>query len=244
MIREILIENIYDILKLPKSNIQRIELNSCLYLGGLTPSIGKIRKALDLSNIPIAIMIRPRAGGFIYSELEIEEMKRDILEIGKLNVEAFVFGILDENLSLSDKNKELIDLCHNLGKKAVLSRAFDNTISLRKSIEKVNSFKFDRILTSGFKENAIDSLEKLKYIRDKINKNIGVVAASGISDKNICIISEKTGISEFHASLKKERFEKSNFVNVDFSYLENKDMIYELDEKKLERFIGVKKWKN
>lgn len=110
MIREILIENIYDILKLPKSNIQRIELNSALYLGGLTPSIGKIRKALDLSNIPIAIMIRPRAGGFIYSELEIEEMKRDILEIGKLNVEAFVFGILDENLSLSDKNKELIDL--------------------------------------------------------------------------------------------------------------------------------------
>ena len=46
----------------------RIELNSALHLGGLTPSTGTLKLTKAAVSIPVIAMVRPRGAGFCYSE--------------------------------------------------------------------------------------------------------------------------------------------------------------------------------
>lgn len=56
----------------------RIELCDNLMEGGTTPSYGTIMQAKKHLSIPIAVIIRPRGGDFVYSQEEIEIMQTDI----------------------------------------------------------------------------------------------------------------------------------------------------------------------
>ena len=53
-----------DVIEAAKGGADRVELNSNLFQGGLTPSIGALTIAKKYTNIPIMTMVRPRAGGF------------------------------------------------------------------------------------------------------------------------------------------------------------------------------------
>ena len=56
----------------------RVELCSGMYDGGTTPSAAMIRMAREKLSIQLYVMIRPRGGDFLYSDLEFEMMKEDI----------------------------------------------------------------------------------------------------------------------------------------------------------------------
>ena len=56
----------------------RIELCSNLELDGTTPSAAAICMAREALEIDLFILIRPRSGNFIYTDLEVEEMIQDI----------------------------------------------------------------------------------------------------------------------------------------------------------------------
>ena len=53
-----------------ENGANRVELNSALYLGGLTPSLANLLCAKEQCDIPVVTMVRPRGGGFCYSEEE------------------------------------------------------------------------------------------------------------------------------------------------------------------------------
>src|SRR3954471_16302129 len=78
----------------------RIELCSAIELGGLTPSLGVVQAVLDAVGIPVVVMIRPRAGGFVYSESELGSMRRDIELLDEEPVAGFVLGVLAEDGSV------------------------------------------------------------------------------------------------------------------------------------------------
>lgn len=42
-----------------------MELNSALYLGGLTPSLAHLICAKEQCDIPVVTMVRPRGAGFV-----------------------------------------------------------------------------------------------------------------------------------------------------------------------------------
>ena len=75
----------------------RIELCDNLKEGGTTPSYGTIYYAKKNLNIPIAVIIRPRGGNFVYSDDEFDIMKKDIELCRELGVETVVFGILNND---------------------------------------------------------------------------------------------------------------------------------------------------
>ena len=56
----------------------RVELCDNLENGGTTPSFGQILSARKQLKIKLYVLIRPRSGDFLYSDLEYEIMKTDI----------------------------------------------------------------------------------------------------------------------------------------------------------------------
>ena len=61
---EICCGTLYDVQMAAKAGADRIELNSAFYLGGLTPTVGTLRLAKKICDLPMIAMVRPRGGGF------------------------------------------------------------------------------------------------------------------------------------------------------------------------------------
>jgi len=181
----------------------RVELCENLYEGGTTPSTAAIQIAKSLLNIKLNVMIRPRGGDFCYSDLEFEIMQKDIINAKKLGVDGVVFGILKHDGSVDfERNLELIKLSRPMT--VTFHRAFDVTRNLFDSLDAIISLNADCILTSGGKNKAYDAIDTLKVLKNHANGRISIMAGSGINESNIKEIFEKTGITEFHVSLRKK----------------------------------------
>ena len=71
--------------------VDRIELNCALELGGLTPSVSTLNKALAVSEKQILAMVRPRPAGFLYTQSEKDLMYEDACVFLKAGAHGIVF---------------------------------------------------------------------------------------------------------------------------------------------------------
>ena len=53
-----------DVIEAERGGANRVELNSNLFQGGLTPTVGTLRVVKQRVSIPVMTMVRPRSGGF------------------------------------------------------------------------------------------------------------------------------------------------------------------------------------
>ena len=117
-----------------ENGADRIELCDGLSEGGTTPGFETTRQLREKIKIPIFVMIRPRGGDFTYSESELEQMKKDLVQLKSLNVDGFVFGILNENDEVDiAQNKALVELAAPF--QCTFHRAFDRAKNLEDSLE-------------------------------------------------------------------------------------------------------------
>lgn len=89
---EVCCGSVDDVVRAAEAGADRVELNSALFVGGLTPSVGALLEAKARVDIPVISMIRPRAGGFCYTDLEFETMLRDTRELAKAGTDGFAVG--------------------------------------------------------------------------------------------------------------------------------------------------------
>ncbi|REC62056.1 copper homeostasis protein CutC [Chryseobacterium pennae] len=182
-----------------ENGADRIELCSGLSEGGTTPDFESTKSLREKINIPIFVMIRPRGGDFTYSDTEFEQMKTDLTALKLLNVDGFVFGILDENDEVNKaQNKILIELASPLP--CTFHRAFDRANGLEESLEKVIECGFTTILTSGQKPNVSEGKENLKKLVALSNGRIEILVGGGLRSSNIEGIREATKAGYFHSS--------------------------------------------
>src|SRR6478609_7717101 len=114
----------------------RIELCDNMSEGGTTPNFEIARKVRAELSIKMNVMIRPRGGDFVYNDIEFKQMKEEIEQFKKINVDGFVFGILDVNNSFDNlRNKELVRLASPLP--CTFHRAFDVVSNVYESLELV-----------------------------------------------------------------------------------------------------------
>ena len=113
MAGKILIEvccgSVDDTVEAERDGADRIELNASLFFGGLTPSVGSIIEAKRRSNIPVMVMIRPRGGGFCYTEAEMAVMLRDVESAVEHGADGLVLGILRPNDSDTRQGNRSVD---------------------------------------------------------------------------------------------------------------------------------------
>ena len=89
-----------DVLEAERGGADRVELNSALFQGGLTPSIGALVTAKRLSRLPVMAMVRPRQGGFCYTDTEYQTALADAELLLEHGADGLVFGFLNADGSL------------------------------------------------------------------------------------------------------------------------------------------------
>lgn len=177
----------------------RIELCANLIIGGTTPSTSLLGITKEKVDIPIHTIIRPRFGDFCYTDLEFEEMRRQVISMKDHGADGIVVGILKPDGSLDkERMKTLIDLARPMN--VVLHRAFDVCRDPFEALELAKELGIQAILTSGQKETALEGVGLLGELVEKANGQIDIMPGSGINSKNIAHIIKKTNAISYHMS--------------------------------------------
>ncbi|MDD4729051.1 MAG: copper homeostasis protein CutC [Dysgonamonadaceae bacterium] len=209
---EICANSVASCLEAQKGGAHRVELCAGIPEGGTTPSYGEIALAREMLNIKLNVIIRPRGGDFLYSDIEHQTMLHDIEIAKKLGVNGVVIGCLtaDGEIDL-ERNKELIDAAKGIS--VTFHRAFDMCKDPFKSLEQIILLGCDRILSSGQQPTAEEGVELLKQLVKKADNRIIVMPGSGINEQNIASIALKTNAKEFHFSARESIKSKMEYRN-------------------------------
>lgn len=192
-----------DALNSYRGGAKRIELNSALHLGGLTPSLASLKLTKQNTDLKVITMIRPRGAGFHYSDAEFEVMKADTILMMENHADGIAFGCLDEEGCVNEKQtKEIIDIVKKYHGEVVFHRAFDCVKDPYQTIELLISLGVDRILTSGLENKAMDGKELIKDLQAKYGNQIEILAGSGMNASNAKEMMDYTGIHQVHSSCK------------------------------------------
>lgn len=197
---EICANSVESCLAAQEGGADRVELCAGIPEGGTTPSYGEIKTARRLlTTTRLHVIIRPRGGDFLYSQLEIERMAEDIKMCKQLGVDGVVIGCLTEEGEVdTEACQRLISLARPMS--VTFHRAFDRTAHPQKALEDIISLGCDRILTSGLQPKAAEGISMLAELKKQANGRIKLLAGSGVCEDNIRQIYEATGICEYHFS--------------------------------------------
>ncbi len=220
----------------------RIELNSALFMGGLTPSTGTLRLVKELTDFPVMAMLRPREGGFCYSENEYKTIKEDAKILLENGADGLVFGFLNSDGTVNaQRTRELIELCGE--KDSVFSRGIDVTPNIIEATELLRDLGITRILTSGGEKTALLGAENIKKMI-AVAGGTEILPGSGINADNVLELILKTGTAQVHASARKLCFDASVRTNSKIFFGGNIDgKFIPEDEYKITDFQLVRKIK-
>ncbi|MEZ9230397.1 copper homeostasis protein CutC [Vibrio amylolyticus] len=210
---EVCIDNLESLHNAIEGGATRIELCSSLALGGLTPSFGMMKKAAQISSIPVYAMIRPRQGDFLYDADDIESMLIDIEAASLAGLNGVVFGLLDSDGNLEmTAARQLADKAHSLNLGITFHRAIDQCQDYQTAIEQVCELGCERVLTSGLASTAEKGIAVIADMVNIANGRVSIMAGAGLNASNVQRIVEQTHISEVHLSGKSSRDSKMTYV--------------------------------
>ncbi len=190
----------------------RVELCAGIPEGGTTPSYGEIEMARQRIDILLNVIIRPRSGDFLYSEDELQIMKRDIQIARELGADGVVFGCLTaDGLIDLEACRELVAAAEGLS--LTFHRAFDVCREPLVALEQIIELGFDRILTSGCEPSAPMGKELLRELVQRAGDRIIIMPGCGVNASNVEQLKSYTGAREFHLSARHRVESKMEYRN-------------------------------
>src|SRR3954454_11031010 len=189
---EICCGSIDDAIQAQAGGAKRVELCSALFLGGLTPSIGTMQSARQQVRIPIMAMVRPRGGGFCYSDAEFATMERDAEAFVAAGADGLVFGIVNANGTIDKKRpRRLRDIAG--AKQTVFHRAFDVTPDPLLAVDELIALGITRILTSGQQDTVSEGADLVRKLIQYAGDRIEILPGGGIKAYNVADVIARTG---------------------------------------------------
>jgi copper homeostasis protein len=169
--------------------------------GGTTPSAGLIKLCRLHLQIPVHVMIRPRGGDFLYSDIEFEVMREDIKLCKELGADGIVLGSLlsDGSVDIA-RTRILTELAKPMA--VTFHRAFDMTNDPYKALEDIISIGgISRILTSGQDSGVLEGLPLLVELVKLTGDRIQILPGGGVTPRNMHRIIEALKVPEIHMAL-------------------------------------------
>jgi copper homeostasis protein len=195
---EAAVESLDDALAAVDGGADRLELCANLDEGGTTPSESLITEVVARVAVPVFVMIRPRGGSFVYSTTELDEMRRDIDRARELDVDGFVFGVLNGSNRIDTiRTQSLIDAAAD--RPVTFHRAFDRVADQHDALETLIELGVTRVLTSGGAPDALTGATALRDLVDLADGRITILAGGGVRFQNVEEIVEESGVVEVHA---------------------------------------------
>ena len=180
--------------------VDRVELCASPAEGGVTPSMATIERVAKIEGIDVSVMIRPRGGDFLYSDDEFETMLRDIAYAREAGATGVVFGILTADGKVDvERTRQLVEA--SKGMETTFHRAVDMTEDYEAAVEAVIAAGYNRILTSGSYDKAIDGIANIRRAVEIAKGRIEIMAGSGVVAANAKQLAE-VGVDALHFSAK------------------------------------------
>jgi copper homeostasis protein len=210
-------------------NFDRIELCQNLEQGGITPSYGMSEYAIAYG-IETHVLIRPRPGGFFYSEDEQEIMLREINNCKAMGASGIVIGALTESGAIDEDFLKKVML-KAAGMEVTFHRAFDDSYDWKKSLNVLIQNKVNRVLTSGLARNVEIGLPVLKEMKKYSAENIQIMIGGGVSAANAARLVNEINPDALHFSgtVKMQLDEESLFS----------ETILKVDEARVNRILAT-----
>ncbi len=208
MLVEICSGSYEDVLAADRGGADRAELCSALELGGLTPSLGTLTLCKQHTRIKVCAMVRPRAGGFLYSPEELDVMRADAKLLLSHGADGLVFGFLHADGTVDEaRTREFVALCD--GKDAVFHRAFDCTPDPIAALDTLIACGVTRILTSGQQASSLDGAALLKRLVARAAGRVQIQPGGGINAGNVQDVIRQSGVDMVHFVAWESRVEPS-----------------------------------
>ena len=179
---------------------RRVELCAAITCGGVTPSHATIKCITEAAlDIDINVLIRPREGGFNYSDEEVDVMCHDIEFCRRMGVHGVVIGALTRDGEIDiEACRRMVEAAGDLS--ITFHRAFDVCVEPLLALEQIIALGCDRLLTSGQKPSAEQGAERIAELISHAAGRIIIMPGAGITPKNIALIEQKTAATEFHST--------------------------------------------
>lgn len=199
-----------DVIQAHKAGAQRAELNSNLFHGGLTPTIGSLLVAKRETGMKIMTMVRPREGGFCYTPAEFATAMEDAKLLLENGADGLVFGFLHQDGTLDkERTRILAELAQAAGKETVFHRAIDVVPDWRKTLDALIELGITRVLTSGQEPDVSLGTQTVREMIEYAAGRIQILPGAGITARNMDRIIAETGCSQIHLAAHRPQYDTS-----------------------------------
>ena len=198
---EACVEGVDGVLAAAEGGAARAELCSSLTEGGLTPSLGIVEAALERSQIPLMVMVRPRGGDFRYTEAEFDGMLRDVAGFRQMRgLHGVVFGMLSPNGDIDRERTARLREAAGPQLEVTFHRAFDVSRDPAASLQTLIELGVDRVLSSGQAATAPEGAALLSALVEQAAGSISIMPGCGIEPEHVRSLVAQTGVREVHAT--------------------------------------------
>jgi copper homeostasis protein len=182
-----------------RGGADRVELCVDLACGGVTPPDALLTSVVQALSIPVHVLIRPRAGSFVYSAEELARMRRQIELARSIGAAAVVLGVLkpDHNVDIAT-TRSLIELARPL--RVTFHRAFDETPNRSQALQHVIATGADCLLTSGGAPDVLNGTTELTRLREQAAGRIEIMPGGGLRLDNLAEVARRTAAQYLHGS--------------------------------------------
>ena len=188
-----------DVIQAHKAGAHRVELNSNLFHGGLTPTIGELLVAKRETNMKIMTMVRPREGGFCYTDAEFATAIEDAKLLLANGTDGLVFGFLHQDGTLDrERTKILAQMAQDAGKETVFHRAIDVVADWKAVLDELIDLGITRVLTSGQEPDVSMGTDTVREMIAYAKGRIQILPGAGITARNMDRIIAETGCDQIH----------------------------------------------
>ena len=179
---------------------RRLELCDALFDGGTTPSAGMIAACKAAVSIPVFVIIRPRGGGFVYSDAERDVMRRDVVIARELGADGVVIGGLRPD-GVIDLPLVRCMVEAAKGLPVTFHRALDCTPDPSAALESLAEAGVQRILSAGGASTDAEGATVLGKLVRQAGSRIVVMAGGGVRAENVRTVVSISGVREVHVRL-------------------------------------------
>ena len=163
----------------------------------MTPSAGLIAAVWDRIDIPLFVLVRPRPGDFLYTEDELDVMRRDIEQVQALGVDGVALGALTTDGDVDvERLRSLVELARPMS--VTFHRAFDMVRDRGAAADALMELGIDRVLTSGGAPTAAEGSDAIASLVQRVGDRLVVMAGGSITASNVGELVAATGVREVH----------------------------------------------